>query len=166
MQEKIAKVRKAKSRLTSRHDREPTLTELAEATGMDPATVQFLTEVMRPCISLDSTLGAHGDLRVLDVVANAKDCGGDPAESVMSAIFREDVARVVEQIQPERSSRIIQRRYGIGTGEPETLERIAADFGVTRERVRQLEKQALTTLETKRDVLALRSYLIDDPKTW
>lgn len=164
--ERMLKVRKAVSRLASRLDREPTLAEISKATDMETGQVQALLDLMQPVRSLDELLGEGGDLRLSDLLSHEDDRDGraDPAEIVIHAMLRRDVTRTLRTVLPNRAANIVERRFGIGTGDVETLEDIAADLGVTRERIRQIQGTSLETLQTSPRAAALRSYLIDDSK--
>ncbi|MEW2591118.1 sigma-70 family RNA polymerase sigma factor [Micromonospora aurantiaca] len=164
--EKVQKVRRVVSRLTARLGREPTLTEISEETGVEPGSVQAILDLGRPLVSIDMLLGEEGDLRLSDVLLDDENRDGrtDPAEIVMHAMFRADVARTLAALLPERAVHVIERRFGLGTGDEETLDVIGADYGVTRERIRQIQVKALTTLQESKRAAALRSYLVDDSK--
>ncbi|WP_331716885.1 sigma-70 family RNA polymerase sigma factor [Micromonospora echinaurantiaca] len=166
MHEKVQKVRRAVSRLTSRLDREPTLAEISEETGVELGSVQAVLDLGRPFVSIDMLLGEEGDLHLSDVLLDDENRDGrtDPAEIVIHAMFRTDVARTLTALLSERAVQIIERRFGLGTGDEETLDVIGADFGVTRERIRQIQVKTLATLRESEEVVALRSYLVDDSK--
>jgi RNA polymerase sigma factor (sigma-70 family) len=166
MHEKVQRVRKAVGRLTRRLDRQPTLTEISDATEIDPGTVQAILDLMQPIRSLDALLGDSGDLHLSDVlvVTGERDGRADPAEIVSHAMLYHDLTRMLKALLPPRAASIVARRFGLGTGEEETLEVIAADFGITRERVRQIQGKSLETLRTDDQIACLRAYLGDDSK--
>ncbi|SBW24441.1 hypothetical protein FDG2_4160 [Candidatus Protofrankia californiensis] len=122
---------------------------------------------MRPFRGLDELLGDEGDLHLSDVLARDEDRDGrtDPAEIVAHTMLRRDITHTLTTLLPERAVRIVERRFGLGTGDEETLEDIGADYGVTRERIRQIQAKSLKTLRESEDAEALRSYLVDDSKT-
>jgi RNA polymerase primary sigma factor len=162
--EKVQKVRKAMRVLTGQFDRVPTLTELADETHMEPGYVQALLDLDRPVISLDAPLGDDGDLRLSDLLAAAEDRDGrtDPAQIVVHAHMREHLTGVLRDCLSSREAHVLKRRFGIGTGIEETLEAIGTSMGVTRERIRQIEKRSLTRLRESQCTASLRSYIIDD----
>jgi RNA polymerase primary sigma factor len=164
--EHVQSVRKHVAKLAARLGREPTLAEVADMMCMDPGLVQGALDLMRPIRSLDELLGDEGDLRLSDVVAHEEDRDGrtDPAQVVVHAMFHADVIRVLRTLLSERAACIVERRFGIGTGDEETLEDISVDYAVTRERIRQIQHKAMTTLQKSEQVAALRSYLVDDSK--
>ncbi|MER6755202.1 sigma-70 family RNA polymerase sigma factor [Micromonospora echinofusca] len=166
MHEKVQKVRRAVSRLASRLDREPTLAEISEETGVEPGSVQAVLDLGRPLVSIDMLLGDEGDLHLSDILLDDENRDGrtDPAEIVIHAMFRTDVVRTLNSLLPDRAVRILERRFGLGTGDEETLDAIGAHFNVTRERIRQIQGKSLATLRESEEVVALRSYLVDDSK--
>ncbi|WP_433285520.1 sigma-70 family RNA polymerase sigma factor [Micromonospora sp. CA-244673] len=166
LHEKVRKVRRAVSRLTWKLDREPTLAEISEETGVEPGSVQAILDLDRPLVSIDMLLGEEGDLRLSDILLDDDNRDGrtDPAEVVIHAMFRTDVARTLAALLPDRAVRILERRFGFGTGDEETLDAIGAHFNVTRERIRQIQGKSLATLRESEEVVALRSYLVDDSK--
>jgi RNA polymerase primary sigma factor len=166
LHEHVQKVRKTVSKLTARLDREPTLAEISDATGMEPGRVQFALDLMWPIRSLDTLLGDDGDLQLSDVLVREEERDGraDPAEIVSHAMFRRDVTRTLRELLPERAARIVERRFGIGTGDEETLDDIGADYSVSRERVRQIQDKALAKLRESTHAEELRSYLVNDSK--
>ncbi|MEV4705730.1 sigma-70 family RNA polymerase sigma factor [Actinoplanes sp. NPDC049316] len=163
--EQIQRVRKAVRKLTARLDREPTLMEIAEATDMEPGKVQAMLDYMRPMLSIDMLLGDEGDLRLSDVLVHEHERDGrtDPAEIVGHAMLHADIERTLRELLPERAACVIERRFGLGTGEEETLDEIGAHYGVTRERIRQIQVKAMKTLREHEGAAALRAYVIDEP---
>ncbi|MGW4590170.1 sigma-70 family RNA polymerase sigma factor [Amycolatopsis thermoflava] len=166
MHEKIQKVRKVVRGLTGRFGREPTLAEIAGETHMELGEIQAMMDLDRPVISLDGLLGDHGDLRLSDVLAaeEGRDGRTDPAQITVHAQMREHLTRVLRSCLSTREAQVLERRYGIGTGNEETLEAIGASLGVTRERIRQIEKRSFTKLRESKCTASLRSYIMDDSK--
>lgn len=165
VREQMQKVNKAARRLTDRLDREPTLAELAEETCLEPGRVQAVLDHLRPLLSLDQLFGDEGDLRLSDVLADEQERDGrtDPAEIVGHMMFQADLDRTLRKVLPERTVNVLRRRFGLDTGIQETLDDIGADYGVTRERTRQIQGKAMKTLREDEGALALREYLTDAP---
>lgn len=159
--ERVQQVRRAVAKLTARLDREPTLAEIVDATKFEPGEVQSALDLMHPLRSLDELLGDEGDLHLSDVLVHeeARDGRTDPAQIVTHAMLREDIAHTLRTLLPDRAARIIERRFGLGTGVEDTLDIIGADYGVTRERIRQIQDKSLATLRKSEQAVALRSYL-------
>jgi RNA polymerase sigma factor (sigma-70 family) len=164
--ERVQKVRKAVSKLSMQLDRRPSLAEIAEATGMEPGHVQAVLDLTPSVVSLDCLLGDEGDLRLSDVLVaeDERDGRADPAEIVAHAMMREDLTRTLAAVLSTRALRIVERRFGVGTGDEQTLDEIGAAFGVTRERIRQIQNKSLDMLRQDARVAPLRAYVIDDSK--
>ncbi|TBL44931.1 sigma-70 family RNA polymerase sigma factor [Verrucosispora sp. SN26_14.1] len=163
--DQVQKVRKAARKLADRLDREPTLDELADATDMESGKVQALRELDQPVRSIDLLLGEEGDLRLSDILVHDEERDGrtDPATIVEHATLRSEIDRVLRKALPERAANVIRRRFGLGTGEEETLDEIGADYGITRERIRQIQGNAIKKIKMSTETAGLRSYLVDDP---
>lgn len=164
--EQAQKVRKAIRKLTVQLDREPSVVEISDATGIAAGHVQAVLDLTRPLVSLDRLLGDEGDLRLSDVLAREEDRDGraDPAEIVTHTMMREDVSRTLSSVLAPRAVRVLERRFGIGTGDEETLDEIGVSFGVTRERIRQIQEKSLDTLRRHKCAALLRAYVVDDSK--
>lgn len=163
--ERIQKIRRATRKLTDRLGREPTLDELADATGMEPGKVQAMLELGQPVLSIDLLLSVDGDLRLSDVLGHDEERDGrtDPAAIVEHATLRGEIDRLLRTVLPDRAVDVIRRRFGLSTGAEETLDDIAADYGVSRERIRQIQGKAMSTLQRSTERVALRPYLGSEP---
>jgi RNA polymerase nonessential primary-like sigma factor len=126
------------------HAREPSLEELATLCDKTPEVVEQLLRRNDQIRSLDQPLEGGSDQTLGEVVADEQ--GDDPHETFAST---ESVTLLLAWVDmlPERQRQVIERRYGLRGGEPETLEAIAADLQLTRERVRQIQSEALTRLQ-------------------
>jgi RNA polymerase primary sigma factor len=164
--DRARKIRKMIYSLTARFDREPSLAEIADATGMEMGQVQAILDLTRPVASLDRLLGDEGDLHLSDVLIAEDDRDGraDPAEIVAHAMMRDDLTRTLAAVLPARAVRVLERRFGIGTGDEETLDEIGVSFGVTRERIRQIQNKSLDMLRENEYIASLRAYVMDDSK--
>jgi RNA polymerase primary sigma factor len=132
---------KAQQRLTQELGRAPTTAELAQALGIPEAQVEELEEIRQRPVSLETPVGEQG--RVVDLVP---DPSADPSAR-LTTLFREraDLATVLDDLA-ENERRVLRRRFGLEGSEPETLEAIGRQLGLTRERVRQIESAALRKL--------------------
>lgn len=157
------KVRKAVVELTARLDRRPSPAEIADVTGMNPGQVQAVLDLTWSVVSLDQLLGEEGDLRLSDVLVaeDERDGRADPAEIVAHTMMRDDLVRTLAAVLPARAVQVLERRFGIGTGNEETLDEIGASFGVTRERIRQIQSKSLDMLRQNRCTAPLRAYVMD-----
>ncbi|HEY7650388.1 MAG TPA: sigma-70 family RNA polymerase sigma factor [Methylomirabilota bacterium] len=132
---------KEQQRLTQLLGRAPTAAELAQALGITEAQVEELEEIRQRPVSLETPVGQQG--RVADLVA---DPGADPSARLTN-LFREraDLVTVLDDLA-ENERRVLRRRFGFEGSEPQTLEAIGRQLGLTRERVRQIEAAALRKL--------------------
>ena len=142
--ERRQKLGRVTQKLQLQLGREPSHEELAEATGLALEHVSEALAVADASVSLNRTIGDEGDNELGDLFADQS--AVDPAEEAEIA-FRDSRLRVAVAGLPERERRIVELRYGLADGEIWALESIARELGVTRERVRQLERAALSKLE-------------------
>lgn len=126
--------------MTEELGRDPTNEELAEELGLDPAKVAHLKNVgVRPA-SLDAKLHPDDDTAFGDLVGDER--AEDPFAALRDKDLREEVGDLLDVLDP-RERKIIAFRYGLGGGRERTLEEVGRKFGVTRERIRQLQNVAL-----------------------
>jgi RNA polymerase sigma factor (sigma-70 family) len=141
--ERRVKLGRATSQLQSRLGREPTREELAEASGLSLQHVDEALDVAEAHVSLNQTIGSSDDGELGDLFGDPT--AVDPEEEAADSFRRTAVRRAVAKL-PERQRRILELRFGFD-GESESLEKIGKELGITRERVRQLEREALARLE-------------------
>ena len=141
--EELAKVVRAERELDQRLGRDATVAELAESTGLAPDRVADLRRVSRDPVSLDAPVGDNGELVLGDLVLDATVPAA--ADLVERQAISGELERLVDTL-PERQARIVRLRFGLHDGRPRTLDEIGRQVGLTRERVRQLEKEALGRL--------------------
>jgi RNA polymerase primary sigma factor len=114
--------------------------------------VREVRHAARTVASLDKPLGNESDTAFGDLVAQD---GGDLEEEVVLGLSEETLRRAIEKL-PDREKQVIKLRYGMdGNPEPKSLEMIGREMGITRERVRQIELQALQRLAGQREIAAL-----------
>jgi RNA polymerase primary sigma factor len=143
--ERQQKLARAARTLAPALGREPSLDELAEATGLPLGHVRQALGCAEASLSLNQTLGADGDSEFADLLADP--AAADPVEEAERSLLRQTVQRRLERL-PERERLIVARRFGL-QGEPQTLATVGRELGLTRERVRQLQAQTLKQLETE-----------------
>jgi RNA polymerase primary sigma factor len=143
MTEIAAKVLRERRRLYQQQGREAQAAEIASRTGIPVARVeQVLTLVQQPT-SLDLPVGEEGDATLGDLIA-APDVV-DPQAAAEASALSQFVAEALEGLTP-REQRILRMRFGLGGEDDHTLEEVGQVFGVTRERIRQIEAKALEKL--------------------
>ncbi len=141
--EEVAKVARARRELTQRLNRSPDVDEIADLTGLPLDRVVELGRLGRDPVSLDAPVGDEEDTRFGDLLV---DTGGVTTEdTVEHRAMVGQLHRVVDRL-PQREAVIVRMRFGLDDGKPHTLDEIGQRLGLTRERIRQLEKLALAKL--------------------
>ena len=156
MGDQINKLLRTTHRLTQELGREPSPEEMANALDLDTEKVETMLQVARRPLSLELPIDEDGDSELGDFIEN--DDAVAPAEIVSSAILRDLLLDVLEDLPP-REVRILQMRYGLVDGKTYTLEEVGRKLGVTRERIRQIEVQALSRLRHPAHARKLRDFL-------
>jgi RNA polymerase primary sigma factor len=154
---KVAHIRRAEVKLREAFDREPTDEEVAEHLGYDVRRVQKYRDVAKASVSLDAPIDADGDKMVSEVVADTN------AAAPFDGLVRNNDNGMVKQAMSaltDRERQILVLRFGLEDGTPKTLEEIAAMFDITRERIRQIQEEALKKMRGnigERDALFMES---------
>jgi RNA polymerase primary sigma factor len=143
MSDHINKLFRIQYKLTQALGREPTVEEMAEALEVSPQKVENIIRVARWPLSLETPTNAEEDSVLGDFIED--DEIAPPDETATNNLLREDLREVLNGLSP-REVRILQLRYGLLDGQACTLEEVGRKVGVTRERVRQIEAQALNRL--------------------
>ena len=138
--DKIGKIRRVSAQMTEELGREPSNDELAEELGLSEAKVAHLKNVAVRPASLDAKINADDDTAFGDLVSD--DRAEDPFAALRDKDLREEVGDLLDVLDP-RERKIISFRFGLGGGKERTLEEVGHKFGVTRERIRQLQNIAL-----------------------
>jgi RNA polymerase primary sigma factor len=138
--DKIGKIRRVAARMTEDLGREPTSEELADELGLPVAKVSHLKNVAVRPASLDARINADDDTPFGDLVSDEK--AEDPFAVLRDKDLRDEIVDLLA-ILDARERRIIAYRFGLGGGRERTLEEVGQRFGVTRERIRQLQNIAL-----------------------
>ena len=151
--EREQRIARAERDLTVKLEREPTDVEVARAAELPEKQVREVREAARAVASLDKPLGDESETAYGDLFAGH---APEPEEEVHVSLAEETLRRAVADL-PEREREVIALRYGIdGEADPKSLEEIGHRLGLTRERVRQIEADALARLALKREIEALR----------
>jgi RNA polymerase primary sigma factor len=156
MGEAISQVKRTSHKLQQTMQREPTPEEIAEAMGITAGKVRRTLEASMHPLSLEMPVGQDGEGRMGDFIEDER--LATPAEAAAQAMLREQIEEVLDKL-PERERKIIQLRYGLKDGKYRTLEEVGVEFGITRERIRQIEAVALRKLRHPYLGKKLRGYL-------
>jgi RNA polymerase primary sigma factor len=151
--ERQQRVSRAERTLLARLGREPTDEEIAEQSRLPVERVAEVRELPRTVTSLDRPVGEDGDTSLGELIAD--DTEEAPTADLEVSLREDLLARALAEL-PDREREVLEARYGLGDHEPETLQQIGRRLGVTRERVRQIERQALDRLARARESEALR----------
>lgn len=156
MGDQINKLLRVQHQLTQRLGREPSVEEIANALEVPPKKVENMIQVARRPLSLETPTDDEEDSVLGDFIED--DEATPPDESATYNLLREHLGEVLNNLPP-REVRILQLRYGLLDGQAYTLEEVGRKMGVTRERVRQIEAQALSRLRHPSIRRKLRDYL-------
>jgi RNA polymerase primary sigma factor len=149
--ERQQKLFRAARRLELELGRDATKEELAEATGIPMQHVEEAMGAAQASVSLNQSVGSDDEGELGDLFADRE--AADPFEEAEESLRKQGVRKALDAL-PERERRILELRFGF-EGDPWTLEAIGAELGLTRERVRQLEGQALQRLSALRDMISV-----------
>jgi RNA polymerase primary sigma factor len=156
MGEAISQVKRASHKLQQTMQREPTPEEIASSMGISSNKVRRTLEASMHPLSLEMPVGQEGEGRMGDFIED--DRISAPADAAAALMLREQIEEVLQKL-PERERKIIQLRYGLKDGRYRTLEEVGVEFGITRERIRQIEAVALRKLRHPHLGKKLRGYL-------
>jgi len=144
--DKMTQVRKAEARLHETLDREPTDEEIADDVGLNVRRIRQYREAARAPVSLDSPISTDDATAISEHVADAN------AAAPFDALVRDSDHGLMQEVLAtldKRESRILAMRFGLDDGRPKTLEEVGARLGVTRERIRQIQEEALQKMRVK-----------------
>ncbi|MEU7690552.1 RNA polymerase sigma factor [Microbispora sp. SCL1-1] len=141
--EMLSKLSRVERDMHQRLGREPTPEELAVELDKTPDQIEELLRTSRQPISLDSTIGEDGETRIGDLIEDVD--SPEASEVVDRQLLAEQLKGVLSNLSP-REAKIMSLRFGLADGKPHTLDEIGKHLGLTRERIRQLEKESLSKL--------------------
>ena len=156
MVETINKLIRISRRLLQELGREPTSEEIAEEMGISPEKVREIIKVSQEPVSLETPIGEEEDSHLGDFVEDQSTMA--PAEAASHQLLKEQVEDVLDSLT-YRERRVLQLRFGLDDGRSRTLEEVGREFGVTRERIRQIEAKALRKLRHPSRSRKLKDYL-------
>ncbi|MGH3973703.1 MAG: sigma-70 family RNA polymerase sigma factor, partial [Pseudonocardiaceae bacterium] len=156
MAELITQLRRIQRDLLQDLGREPTSEELAKEMDITPEKMLEIQQYARAPISLDQTIGDEGDSQLGDFI---EDSQAVVAVDAVSFTLLQDHLQSVLATLSEREAGIVRLRFGLNDGQPRTLDEIGQVYGVTRERIRQIELKTMSKLRHPSRAQVLRDYL-------
>jgi RNA polymerase primary sigma factor len=156
MVEHMNRVVRVQRQLAQELEREPTIEELAEKTALTPERVREIQRIAQDPLSLDSPVGEEDDSNLGDFI---EDSGADaPADVATRRMLAQAVEQALDELS-EREQEVMRLRYGLVDGQARTLEEVGKEFGVTRERIRQIEAKTLAKLRHPQRSQKLKEFL-------
>jgi RNA polymerase primary sigma factor len=156
MVDKMNAVWRVQRQLTRELGREAIPEEIAAEMGMSPDKVRGILEMGQQPVSLEMPVGEEADSQLSELLEDKQSVS--PLEAVMEIVQDDELTQFLAALS-YRERTILQLRFGLGERRPQTLDEIGQSFGVTRERIRQIEAKTLTKLRRRNDAQRLREFL-------
>ena len=156
MVETINKLLRVTRQLLQEYGREPTHEELSKELGISVERVREIQKIAQDPVSLETPIGEEEDSHLGDFIQD--ESAPAPADSATYMLLREQLKTVLDTLT-SREARVLKLRFGLDDGKMRTLEEVGSEFGVTRERIRQIEAKALRKLRHPSRSKKLRDYL-------
>jgi RNA polymerase primary sigma factor len=156
MVETINRLIRTSRRLVQELGRDPTSDEIAREMGLLPEKVREIQKISQEPVSLETPIGEEEDSHLGDFIEDQKALA--PADAASHQLLKEQVEDVLDSLT-QRERRVLQLRFGLDDGRSRTLEEVGREFGVTRERIRQIEAKALRKLRHPSRSKKLKDYL-------
>jgi len=155
MVETINKVKRARSQLLHENSHEPSSEEIARELGMPEDKIRDILRVAQDPVSLETPIGEEEDSHLGDFLSD--DEAVAPDDAVSNIMLKKQLEEVLATLTP-REAKVIRLRFGLGDGKSRTLEEVGNEFGVTRERIRQIEAKAIRKLRHPNRSNKLKGY--------
>jgi RNA polymerase primary sigma factor len=159
MVESINKVHRIQRQMLQELERDPTVEELAAKVDMSPTRVREILRIAQDPLSLDSPVGEADDSNLSDFIEDLQ--AEAPADAAARTMLVDAVVEAMSELN-EREQQVVRLRFGLEDGQSRTLEEVGREFGVTRERIRQIESKTLAKLRHPHRSQKLRDYLEAD----
>ncbi|MEM9746966.1 MAG: RNA polymerase sigma factor RpoD [Actinomycetota bacterium] len=156
MVEHMNRVTRAKRAMHQELEREPTIDELAVRVQLEPDRVRELLRISQDPLSLDSPVGEEDESNLGDFIQD--ESADSPADAAARVMLADAVGQVLGELS-DREQEIVRLRFGLDGGQAKTLEEVGREFGVTRERIRQIEAKTLAKLRHPQRSQRLREFL-------
>jgi RNA polymerase primary sigma factor len=154
--DRVRKVLKTSGQLTQEYGREPTAGEIASRLKLSVEKVEGMLRISRPVLSLDEPTGEKGDSNLGNIIEDRSSLS--PADETYHNLLEEKLEEILNSVTP-REKRILEMRFGLHDSRSYTLAEVGERFGLTRERIRQIEKKAIDRLRHPSRARHLRDYL-------
>lgn len=158
MVETINKLVRIQRQLLQSLGREPTPEEIAEEMGLTPERVREIQKISQEPVSLETPIGEEEDSQLGDFIED--DAAVAPPDAASFTMLQEQLSKTLDGLA-ERERKVVSLRFGLEDGHPRTLEEVGREFGVTRERIRQIESKTLAKLRHPSRSQKLKDYLED-----
>lgn len=156
MIETMNKYKRVQRKLEQELERTPTAEEIAKEMGIEVSKANEIEKISQETTSLETTVGKEEDSRLKEFIPDESTLS--PFDSASHELLKEHIVNVLDSLNP-RERRVLELRFGLRDGKSRTLEEVGKEFGVTRERIRQIEAKALRKLRHPSRSKRLRDYL-------
>jgi RNA polymerase primary sigma factor len=156
MVETINKYKRIERELEQKYERPPTAIEVSKEMGIDLEKAQEILKISQDTTSIETPVGKEEDTRLKEFIPD--EVGLSPFDSASQELLKGHIGEVLESLNP-RERKVLELRFGLRDGRSRTLEEVGREFGVTRERIRQIEAKALRKLRHPSRSKRLRDYL-------